>query len=284
MPEKKMRFGPAGKPVDFRGAMEKVPAFLREIGLDAFEYEAVRGVRISEEKARRLGEAARENDIVMSMHAPYYVNLSSPDDGIFRRSIERIVEAMIAAEYMGAYAVVVHTGYYKGHKSKRDALKRAIEGYKAVLESLPEWVRTPDISPELMGKQTQVGDVDELIEICSSIERCRPTVDWAHLYARYQGEHVRNEDDVIKVIDRLEKALGTGPINPLHTHFSKIEYGRGGEREHHTLGEPEYGPDWRVVCRAYKTVGVRAVVISESPILEKDALVMKRVCEEEGYI
>ncbi|MEB3860879.1 MAG: deoxyribonuclease IV [Desulfurococcales archaeon] len=277
----KLRFGPAGKPLNFKGAMEKVPAYLREIGLDALEYEAVRGVRISEKKARLLGEEAEKNDIVMSMHAPYYINLASLDQGTWERSIKRIVESMIAAEWMGAYAVVIHSGFYKGHHDKRKALERVIEGYKKAQELLPSWVKKPDFSPEIMGKTSQVGDVDEAIEICTALGRCRPTVDWAHLYARYEGKMVTSVDQVIEVIEKIEKELGKRAIDPLHTHFSRIEYGKGGERMHHTLDEEEYGPEWSIVCKAYKETGINAVIISESPILDKDALVMKKACQEE---
>ena len=277
----RIRFGPAGKPLDFKGPMERVPAYLHEIGLDALEYEAVRGVRISEEKARLLGQEAEKYDIVMSLHAPYYINLASLDEDTWNKSIKRIIDSMKAAEWMGAYAVVIHSGYYKGHKDKKDALKRVIDGYKRVIEQLPSWVRKPELAPELMGKTSQVGDVDEIIEICLNIDRCRPTVDWAHLYARYEGKNVINIDQVISVIDRFEKELGKRAVDPLHTHFSRIEYGRGGEREHHTLAETEYGPEWSIVCKAYKETGINAVVISESPILDKDALLMKEICSRE---
>ena len=276
----RIRFGPADKPLGFKGAMEKVPSYLNSIGLDALEYEAVRGVRISEKKARALREEAEKHDVVLSMHAPYYINLASMDESTWRRSIERIIESMTAAEWMHAYAVVIHSGYYKGHKTREEALKRVIEGYKVVIESLPSWVTFPELSPELMGKTSQVGDVDEVIEICRVVGRCRPTVDWAHLYARYEGGRVVSVDDVVEVIERIERELGARAINPLHTHFSRIEYGRGGERMHHTLEETQYGPEWSIVCRAYKEMGVNAVVISESPVLDRDALLMKRICEE----
>lgn len=274
----KLWFGPAGKPLSFKGRMEDVPEFLARIGLDALEYEAVRGVRISEEKARLLGENAVENGVVMSLHAPYYINLASPDPEVVDRSIRRIIDSMKAAEWMSAYAVVVHTGYYKGHKEKRDALNQAIQAYRRVLEQLPGWVKKPEISPEVMGRTTAIGDVEEVIAICNGVERCRPTIDWAHLYARYHGERVRDKDDVIKVVEAFEKNLGRKAIDPLHTHFSKIEYGKGGEREHHTLREEEYGPEWSIVCKAYREIGVNAVIISESPILEQDALLMKKNC------
>ncbi len=277
----RIRFGPAGKPLDFKGPMERVPAYLHEMGLDALEYEAVRGVRISEEKARLLGQEAEKYDIVMSLHAPYYINLASLDEDTWSKSIKRIVDSMKAAEWMGAYAVVVHSGYYKGHKDKRSALKRVIEGYMKVIEQLPSWVKKPELAPELMGKTSQVGDVDEIIEICLNVDKCRPTVDWAHLYARYEGKNVTSIDQVISVINRFEKELGKRAVDPLHTHFSRIEYGRGGEREHHTLAETEYGPEWSIVCKAYKETGINAVVISESPILDRDALLMKEICYRE---
>ncbi len=276
----KLRFGPAGKPISFKGKIEDAPEYLRSIGLDAMEYEAVRGVRIGEEKARKLGENAEKYDVLMSLHAPYYINLASKEPEKVEASIKRIIDSMKAAEWMKAYVVVVHTGYYKGYKDRKEALKKAIEGYKRVLEELPGWVKTPNLSPELMGRKTAIGDIDEIIEICREIgERCKPTIDWAHLYARYEGNHVRTIDDVIMVIDKLEKELGNQVLKPLHTHFSKIEYGSGGEREHHTLAEKEYGPEWETVCKAYIETGIDAVIISESPVLEQDALIMKQVCE-----
>ena len=278
----RIRFGPAGKPLDFKGAMERVPEFLASIGLDALEYEAVRGVRISEAKARLLGEEARRHDIVLSMHAPYYVNLASPDEDVVKRSLKRLYDSMVAAEWMGAYAVVVHPGYYKGNKSREEALRRVIEAFNSLMEGLPAWVKTPEVAPETMGKTSQVGSLEEVVEICRNTQRCRPCIDWAHLYARAEGGFVRSVDEVVKAIEYVERELGSRAVRPLHTHFSKIEYGRGGEREHHTLSEEEYGPDWRIVCRAYLETGIDAVVISESPILEKDALLMKKICDEEA--
>ena len=277
----RLRFGPAGKPVGFKGPMERVPEYLSKMGLDALEYEAVRGVRISEEKARLLGEEARKYDVKLSMHAPYYINLSSPDPSVVERSLARLRDALVASEWMGAYAVVFHPGYIKGNKSRGEAVRRVIEALKKLEEELAGELRVAEPAPETTGKVSQVGDLDEVIEICRNLERCRPAVDWAHLYARHEGGFVRSVDEVIAAIERIEKELGSRAVKPLHTHFSKIEYGRGGEREHHTLPEEEYGPDWRVVCRAYLETGIDGVIISESPILDRDALLMKRICEEE---
>ncbi len=276
---KKLRFGPAGKPVDFKGDMVRVPEYLHKIGLDALEYEAVRGVRISEAKARSLGEEARKYDIVLSLHAPYFINLASPETKTVENSIKRIIDSVQAAYWMGAYIVVFHVGYYKGNESKKAALEKALNALRRVVDE----VKTRNIKgvwlgPETTGKKTQIGSLEEVVEICQHIDNCRPVVDWAHLHARALGMHIVKLDDVLKVIEFIEKNLGTEAIKPLHMHFSKIEYGSGGEREHHPLHEENFGPDFRIVCRGLKETGVEGVIISESPILDKDALVMKNIC------
>lgn len=273
-----LRFGPAGKPTNFSGDYEDVPPVLRQMGLDALEYEAVRGVRVTKEKAEKIREAAQKYDITLSMHAPYFINLASPEEETVRKSVERLREAAQASEWMGAYAVVFHPGYIKGNSSREEALNRVIEALKQVFDGLE--LRVAWLAPETTGKESQVGDVEETIRICQSHDRLRPAVDWAHLHARTEGADINSEDDVIKVIDRIEKELGTWAVRPLHTHFSKIEYGKGGEREHHTLGERDFGPEWEYVCKAYVDTGIDGVIISESPILEQDALLMKRVCEK----
>ena len=287
MTGRRMHFGPAGKPVSMKsGDYVKAIRVVAEMGLDAIEYEAVRGVRISESKARAIREAAEEHGVIVSMHAPYYLNFAALSEETRRKSIERLRAAVRAASWMGAYAVVFHPGYYKGHESREAALRLTIESLRPIIEFIDaEGIRGVWIAPETTGKSSQVGSVEEVVEICRSLgKHCRPAVDWAHLYARSEGSFVTSTDHVIKVIEYIERELGGWAVKPLHTHFSKIEYGRGGEREHHTLSEEEYGPDWRMVCRGYRETGIEGVIISESPILEKDALVMKKICVEEGYI
>ena len=264
------------------GDYVKAIEIVAKMGLDALEYEAVRGVRVSEKKAVEIKRAAIEHGVLLSMHAPYFINFASPNRETVEKSQQRLLAALKAAHLMGAYVVVFHPGYYKDNPSREAALKRTIENLRPVYEQMEQLgIKDVDLGPEVTGKRTQVGDVDEVIAICREFERCRPVIDWAHLHARYRGEHVKTVDQVLKVIEAFEKELGSRAVNPLHTHFSKIEYGEGGEREHHTLDEPQYGPEFRVVCEAYKQAGIKAVIISESPILEQDALKMKKICCEE---
>ncbi len=277
----KILFGPAGKPISIKSSdIVKAPSFLREIGLSAMEYEAVRGVRINEEKARILGREASKNNIVLSLHAPYFINLASSKNSVVEASITRLNESVKASMWMNSYIVVFHPGYYRDALSRKEALKKVIANLKPVIEYRSEiGAENIWLGPETTGKTTQIGDLDETIIISHSLERVKPVIDWAHLYARYQGRFITSVDDVLMVIEKLERELGRYAVKPLHMHFSRIEYGRGGERKHHTLDEKEYGPEFEYICRGLVETGVEAVVISESPVLELDALVMKNMCD-----
>lgn len=274
-------FGPAGKPITLKSAdILKAPSYLRELGLNAMEYEAVRGVNIKEDKARLFGQEARSNNILLSLHAPYFINLAGKKD-VVEASINRLNESIQASHWMGAYVVVFHPGYYKDAPSRRDALVKVIENLKKVAEYRDQiGAREVWLGPETTGKTTQVGDLSEVIEISRQVEKVRPVVDFAHIYARSGGRRVTSKEDVLEIVGLIEKELGEWAVRPLHVHFSKIEYGKGGEREHHTLSEEGYGPDFGIVCSALCEAGVEAVIISESPVLEQDALVMKRICLE----
>lgn len=274
-------FGPAGKPIMLKSAdILRAPSFLKEMGLNAMEYEAVRGVNIREDKARALGLEARANGVKLSLHAPYFINLAGKKD-VVEASIKRLNESVEAAHWMEAYVVVFHPGYYKDAPTKKDALRKVIEALKSVAEYRLQ-INAKDVwlGPETTGKTSQVGDLNEVIEISRSIEGTRPVVDFAHLYARSGGKYITSKDHVVEVISLIEKELGTWALKPLHVHFSKIAYGKGGEREHHNLSEESYGPDFAHVCSALCELGVDAVIISESPVLEQDALIMLKMCKE----
>jgi deoxyribonuclease-4 len=274
-------FGPAGKPIGLKSAdILRAPSFLREMGLNAMEYEAVRGVNIREDKARAFGSEARANGIKLSLHAPYYINLAGRRD-VVERSIKNLNASIEASHWMGAYVVVFHPGYYKDAPSKREALRKVIENLKPVAEYREQInARGVWLGPETTGKTSQVGDLEEVVEIALSVEGTRPVIDFAHLYARSGGKFITSKEHVLQVIDLIEKRVGEWALKPLHVHFSKIEYGKGGEREHHNLSEEGYGPDFTHVCSALCEVGVDAVIISESPVLEQDALVMLNTCRE----
>ncbi|MEM0380956.1 MAG: TIM barrel protein [Desulfurococcaceae archaeon] len=278
----RFRFGPAGKPISMKSKdIVKAPSFLREMGLNAMEYEAVRGVNIKEEKAREFGSEALLNDVKLSLHAPYYINLASAKKSVVEASVKRLMESVQASFWMGSYIVVFHAGYYSDAPSKREALEWVIKNLAEVIEFRDSiGANNVLLGVETTGKKTQIGDISEAINISQKLKGVVPVIDWAHIYARYQGKFIVSEDDVIRIVNDLEKELGSYVLKPLHTHFSKIEYGKGGERRHVVLSEEGYGPDFKIVCRALYSAGVEAVFISESPVLEQDALIMKSICRE----
>jgi len=158
----------------------------------------------------------------------------------------------------------------------------AVKNLKRVAEHIERFNINVFLGPETTGRTSQIGDLDEVIEICRALndarENAKPTIDWAHLYARHNGKFIVSVDDVIRVVECLEKELGEYAVKPLHTHFSKIEYGRNGEIRHRALSEKEYDPQFEHICSALYETGVDAIIISESPLLELDALKMKKIC------
>ncbi|MCY0868432.1 MAG: TIM barrel protein [Desulfurococcus sp.] len=272
-------FGPAGKPLGLKSkSILDAPGYIRQLGLNAMEYEAVRGVDISVDKARRLGLEASRFNVKLSLHAPYYINLAGRSS-IVEKSIRHLTSSLDAASAMGAYIVVFHPGYYTYAPSKRAALEKVIASLEGVVEYRDKRNYTGIyLGPETAGRISQIGDLSEIVEISRRFSGVRPVVDFAHLYARYMGRFVRSKSDVVGIVEVIERELGSEYLKPLHTHFSKIEYGRGGERMHHALSEEAYGPGFTYVCEALCETGVDAVFISESPLLEQDAVVMRDTC------
>ncbi len=276
----KLRFGPAGKPIKFKGKSENVPKFLAEIGLNAYEYQAVRGVRINEEKARLLGENAKEFDIKLTLHAPYYINLCSTDESILNASKKRLIDSLRAANWMNAKLVVFHPGYY-GKLSSSEALDVCINVLKDVIEiaKSEDLLKNVYLSPETTGKVKQFGDLNEILSLCESLDYVVPTIDWAHIHARGQGI-INSKDDYMKILDEIENRLGSKIVNQLHCHFTKVEFGSKGELTHHPLSSTEHGPEFKYLAEIIVENDYKFTIISESPILEEDALLMKSIVEE----
>lgn len=277
----RLRFGPAGKPIDYTGPTQAIPAYLNSKGLDAFEYQAVRNVRVREEVATQLRLQAEKYDVLLSMHGPYYINLSSDKMEVIEKSIKWLVLAAITAYKMGANIVVFHPGYY-GNKSPREALELAVNSLKRIVEELSSnSIKSVSLGAETTGRISQLGSLEEVIELCLRVDMVKPVIDWAHLHARTLGEYINSVEDVTKTIDLLEREIGKEAVENLHMHYSKIEYGKGGEREHHVLEDTNHGPDYLVVCRGLREVGISGVLISETPLLDRDAILMRDVYAKE---
>ncbi len=277
------RFGPAGVPPMFRllgASTADTPRLLREEGLDAFEYQGVRWgekPQIKQQDAMRLGEEARKNDVRLSMHGSYYINLSGKRD-VVEASKRRLIAAATAADWMGAYVMVFHTGFY-GKFEKDYALKTCISALKEVSAEMKAQGLKVKLGPETMGRKFQVGSIDEIIAINQQVENTQLVVDWGHLHALHQGAF-KTADDMRKIAIKIEEQLGTQTLRSMHCHFSKIEFTAQGEKRHHTLDEAEYGPEFRFLAEVILDFGMHPTMICESPILDVDARKMKETLEQ----
>lgn len=272
-----IRFGPAGNPIACSGQTVEVCDYVRELGLEAYEYQATYGVRIQKQSALKLAKNAQKNDIRVSMHGPYYINLSAQKEDVLERSIARLVQSARAADWIGAYRIVFHPGFYTKY-SPQEALKRCKDSISKLMEDLDSMgIKNYTFAPETTGKRSQLGNLDEIIDICQSFDHFAPTIDFAHLHARGRG-CIKGVDDYHKILGRLEDKLGNiGHGNEfLHCHFTRIEYTDAGERKHHILREREYGPPLKQLLEAIIECGWNATIICETPLLEQDALLMQK--------
>jgi deoxyribonuclease-4 len=277
------RFGPAGVPPMFRlmGAdLPDVPTLLREEGLDAFEYEAVRWgpkPQISQELAQKLGAVAKECDVRLSLHGSYYVNLSGKRE-VVETSKRRLIASATAADWMGAYVMVFHTGFY-GRFEKDFAFKTCLEALKEVSADMRRLGLRVKLGPETMGRKFQVGSLDEILTLNQEIEGTQLVVDWAHLHALHQGS-LKKTEDFRAIAEKIEERLGTEVMRSMHCHFSKIEFSAQGEKKHHTLDEEGFGPDFRMLAEVIADFQMHPTMICESPILDVDARKMKETLKE----
>ncbi|AEG17243.1 TIM barrel protein [Methanobacterium paludis] len=271
-----VRFGPAGKPIDYKGKTNDVCTYINAERLDAYEYQATYGVKISKQSAIELKKNSKDNDVLVSMHAPYYINLSSNKADVIERSVKRLVQAAKASEWMGAYRTVFHPGFYTTYTPEEamKCCKKAITEIQDELEA--QSVNEYTFAPETTGKKSQLGNLDEIIEICGSFEHFAPTVDFAHVHAR-SGGSIKDKNAYNKIFQKLEDELG---LKSLHSHFTRIEYTDAGERKHHTLAEDSYGPPLEPLLEEIVDCGWDVTVICETPFLDHDAIKMKVLYED----
>lgn len=269
-------FGTAGIPLSTprKTSLDGVRR-VKELGLDAMELEFVRGVRMSVSSALEIRSVASELGVVLTVHAPYYINLNSQDQAKVRASIERILESARVGSKAGAFSVVFHPAYY-GNSTPQETYRRVRDALKHVVKTLADegieiWIR-----PETMGGLAEFGDLDEVISLSEEIEMVLPAIDFAHLYARSLGGY-NSYEEIKGVLEKLETRLGRRALDSMHIHMSGIEYGRKGEVRHLNLSES--GLNYREILRALKEFKVKGVVISESPNIEEDAILMKNTYE-----
>ncbi len=274
-------FGPGGNSLSWgnRKFPQDLPQYLAEFGLNGYEIECGRGVRISEAAVKLLPDIAKAHGIYVTLHAPYFISLSSVEEEKRQNSVNYILEAARAAKSVGARKIVVHSGSCS-KMTRAEALYLAKGTLKAAQKALDEdGLSDIIICPETMGKINQLGTLDEVLELCGVDERFLPTVDFGHLNARTLGE-IKAREDYAKMLDSIENALGHDRLSNMHVHFSKIEYTKGGEKKHLTFADKMYGPQYEPLMEEFYKRGLSPSIICESDGTQaEDAAEMKRYYE-----
>jgi deoxyribonuclease-4 len=243
---------------------------VKNLGLHSMEVEFVHGVVMSPEKAEAVGKVQRETGIRLSVHAPYYINLCNPEK--LRGSQKRIIDSAYRGHLMGAGVIVFHPGYY-GKLSKDEAFDMVESACKEMAEVIGENGWHVRLGLETTGKVSQFGTLEEILALCKDNKYCVPVIDWAHLFAKYQGD--------VDFRSVLSKLIAAG-YKKVHTHFSNIEFTEKGERRHLTLDhrQPDFGELAKLILKSeLKEINI----ISESPDIAGDALVMKKAFEHLGH-
>ena len=261
------KFGPAGNSASFSAMGYKhslqVPEYIVKMGLDTFEYQCGRGVNIGLDKARELGSVGREHGVTFSLHAPYYISMSSVEEEKRLNSINYILASARAVDAMGGDRIVVHTGSCS-KISREYALELAIDTMKKAIAALDEeGLSHIHICPETMGKVNQLGTLQEVMELCKLDERLIPCIDFGHLNARDLG-YFKTIADYKTVFATIENELGIDRLKIFHSHFSKIEYTTGGEKKHLTFEDTVYGPDFEPVMEIVAQKNLSPTFICES--------------------
>ncbi len=265
-----IHLGPGGTPHGVKSTKASMK-YLAEEGLDAMEVQFVRGARMKESTARSIGDKAKEHDILLSIHAPYYINLNSEKEDTIDKSKERIMKSARLADEMGAWVITVHAGYYSGMSSEK-ATEMIGDGVVECAEKIKKEGLDVKIGLEQMGKVKSWGTLEEIEKVMSRTDQAIPVLDFAHHHARFDGT-LKTENDFEELLKKYE-SIHDGP---LHSHYSSIEYTDKGEKEHLNLEEKE--PDFSKLAPLLKDKDYDITVICETPELDRDSLRMKEILE-----
>ena len=278
-----VRFGPSGNCNSFyeEGFKSSVdaPKWLNLKGLTAYEYPFTKGILLGDETAKKIADEAKKYNIVISAHAPYYINLANESDELVVKSFDYIVNSLKKLRVLGGTHLVVHPGSCM-KMDRKDAVELAkirLVKLKSIL--MQEGLDDMKVCIETMGKQGQIGSYEEVIDFCMISDNYYPTFDFGHINSLTQG-CLKTYDDYVKVLNEAISKLGYEKVKNCHMHFSKIQYGPKGEVKHLTLADEIYGPEFEPLAKAIKDLGLEPIIICESCEYQaKDAIKLKNIFE-----
>lgn len=267
------RFGTVGSPNSTpRSGSAKAAAYMPELGLSAIELGWVRSVRVSEKTCAEIKAASADNDVALSVHAPYYINVNG-DDEEWPKSRKRLMDAAHYGHLAGADYVVFHPGSYGGQAPVEvwTPVKNRLRG---CLDELREAGNPIILRPETMGKQGQLGSLEDCLQIAKMIKGVEPCLDFAHLHARPGDGSMNSRKEWLEVLDRYEEAMGSSALKNLGCHLSGIAYTARGEKNHLVVADSDF--ELEELFAALHEKGCAGRILSESPIMEEDAKLFKQ--------
>lgn len=271
---KSLLFGTAGIPLNSKGSTTAEGiANVKRLGLGAMELEFVRSVNITKEKAPEVKKSAEKNNIILTCHAPYYINLNSLEKAKLKASIYRILNSARVANLCGAWSVCFHPGFYQ-KSTKEEAYKRVREAIKEISNTIKNENNNIWIRPETTGKESQFGNLDEILNLSNEFNNVMPCIDFAHFHARTNGKY-NSYKEFCEILEKVEKKLGKKGLENMHMHITGIAYGEKGEKHHLTLKESDL--KYKELIKALKDFKVKGIAISESPNIEEDALLVQKL-------
>lgn len=268
-----IKFGPSGAPTRFydegHKTTEEMPLWVKQNGLDCFEYSFGRGVNLGEAKAKSIAEAFKKENIEISVHAPYFINLATPEEAKAENSFNYILSSAVVGRIMGANRVVFHPAA-QGKETRETAVNRTIARLIELKSIIKERGFTDmKFCPETMGKIAQIGTIEEITHFCTLADFYYPTVDFGHVNAREQGS-LKTKDDYIVRLKYMMNLLGYEKVNDMHVHFSKVEYTAKGEKRHLTFEDTIFGPDYKPFIEAIVELNLHPYIVSESAGTQAD--------------
>lgn len=269
----KLVFATAGipiktKPRTYKAAFEH----LQKLGLGGLEVEFVRGVNMPPSTQEEVRKLISENGMTLSAHGPFYINLNAQEEDKVEASIKRILETARVAKNFGGYSITFHAAFYL-KQDKQEVYKTVRNKFEEIISTLNSENNNIWIRPETTGKETQWGDLDEVIKISNEFEQVLPCIDFSHLHARYAGTKYNTYDDFARVFERIGSEIGTYALENFHAHIAGIEYGAKGEKQHLMLEESDM--NYKDLMKAFKDFNIKGLIICESPIMEDDAVLLK---------
>lgn len=265
-------FGTAGVPLSTKErSSENGVHRIKELGLGALELEFVQGVRMGEEKAKRVGKVAREEGVALSCHGPYWINFNSREQEKIDASRERLLHTARISQILNVRSVIFHPAFY--HEDPPElVLERTARELLKVREELDAEGNEVTLRPETTGKPSQFGTLEETLKLAQMLPGVLPCIDFSHLHARANGR-LNTYDEFCDVLNASAEALGERWVKNAHFHISGIEYGLKGEKRHLILAAADL--HYEELMKALNSFGVEGLVICESPNLEEDALLLQ---------